>query len=75
MVVIARRVLMAVAKGEPVPWEDVDELVGTVLQGELVALALAVRDGGAHAVTGAVRLAAAVAATAAVDDDHSLLSR
>ncbi|MCK6536218.1 MAG: hypothetical protein L6Q84_24900 [Polyangiaceae bacterium] len=60
-VAIARRVLMAVANGEPVPWDDVDELVAGVLGDELVTLALAVRDGGEHAVVRAVQLAGVIA--------------
>ena len=68
LVLVARRLLMAVASGEAVPWEDVDELVDGVLGGELVALALAVRGGGKHAVVRAVQLAGMIAAAGAGAD-------
>ncbi|MCA9600012.1 MAG: hypothetical protein KC776_42205 [Myxococcales bacterium] len=65
LVPAARRVLVAVANGAQVPWDDVEALVDGVLADETVALALAVREAGQHAVLRAVQLAAVIAAAGA----------
>ena len=62
---LTRQVLLDVAEGREVPWGVVDELVEAVLDDEVVRLALAVAEGGEHAVSRAVQLAGVIAARSA----------